>query len=348
MKAISDNTGMDIGFSLRRRTVLAGWALSVVMLGHAPAASLRPVGEAAAATGSNLGPLIEASALRPWLGRVRILDIREPDDEAPVDAARWLAGAVSAPYSRWRGPLGEERPLPELTAWVRSLGLDAQTPVVIVGDGEEASDFGAAARVYWTLRWLGLRRLAILNGGAPAWIDAGLPLARQPATVTPSTYTPRLDASVRASLEEVRARLGDPQTLLLDARPAPFYRGALKAPAARRPGTLPGAQSFDHAQWFPDGSARLPDAATLARIAAQGPWQARAGAAPTRMVSFCNTGHWAAINWFVLSEVLGQSGVQLYPGSMVEWSRAGLPMDHVPGRAEQLWAQLRTLWRSTP
>jgi thiosulfate/3-mercaptopyruvate sulfurtransferase len=66
------------------------------------------------------------------------------------------------------------------------------------------------------------------------------------------------------------------------------------------------------------------------------------------MVSFCNTGHWAAINWFVLSEVLGQSGVQLYPGSMVEWSRAGLPMDHVPGRAEQLWAQLRTLWRSTP
>jgi len=64
------------------------------------------------------------------------------------------------------------------------------------------------------------------------------------------------------------------------------------------------------------------------------------------VVSFCNTGHWSAINWFVLSEVAGQPGVRMYPGSMVEWSQAPgatTTMDNVPGRAGQLLVDFR-LW----
>jgi thiosulfate/3-mercaptopyruvate sulfurtransferase len=58
-------------------------------------------------------------------------------------------------------------------------------------------------------------------------------------------------------------------------------------------------------------------------------------------ISFCNTGHWAATNWFVLSEVLGQKDVKLYPESVVAWSHAGLAMDNVPGRLAQFWLQLK-------
>jgi hypothetical protein len=57
-------------------------------------------------------------------------------------------------------------------------------------------------------------------------------------------------------------------------------------------------------------------------------------------VSFCNTGHWAATNWFILSEILGQAGTQLYPESMVAWSNAGLPMQNKLGRATVLFRQL--------
>ena len=39
--------------------------------------------------------------------------------------------------------------------------------------------------------------------------------------------------------------------------------------------------------------------------------------------SFCNAGHWAATNWFVLSEVLGHDDVKLYDNSMVEWTADG-------------------------
>ena len=44
----------------------------------------------------------------------------------------------------------------------------------------------------------------------------------------------------------------------------------------------------------------------------------------------------------MLSEVLGQPDVKLYPGSMVEWSQAAtpLPMANEPGRLAQLRYQL--------
>lgn len=40
----------------------------------------------------------------------------------------------------------------------------------------------------------------------------------------------------------------------------------------------------------------------------------------TRTIAFCNTGHWAATDWFVLSELAGFEEVALYDGSMAEWS----------------------------
>ena len=41
----------------------------------------------------------------------------------------------------------------------------------------------------------------------------------------------------------------------------------------------------------------------------------------TPVINYCNTGHQAATNWFVLSEVLGRPGVSLYDGSMSEWTQ---------------------------
>jgi thiosulfate/3-mercaptopyruvate sulfurtransferase len=38
------------------------------------------------------------------------------------------------------------------------------------------------------------------------------------------------------------------------------------------------------------------------------------------IVSYCNTGHWAATNWFVLHELLDYENVRLYDASMVGWT----------------------------
>ena len=82
---------------------------------------------------------------------VRIIDIR------PADAykANHIPGALNAPYGSWRGPAdnpGQLPPLNKLTALVQGLGLDQNTHAVVVSTGDTTTDFGASARVYWTLK----------------------------------------------------------------------------------------------------------------------------------------------------------------------------------------------------
>ncbi len=93
----------------------------------------------------------------------RVIDIRDPALRRPAHS-----GCGECPYGKWRGPAsnpGELPDLPRLTALVQSLGLTPTTHAVVVSTGADPTDFGAAARVYWTLKLLGLKELSILNGG---------------------------------------------------------------------------------------------------------------------------------------------------------------------------------------
>ena len=262
-----------------------------------------------------------------------LIDIRE----GPAYALQHVPGAVSAPYPLWRAPganAGLPPSQPALTALVQELGLTPDTPAVIIYTGIDATDFGGAARAYWTLKSLGMTRLSILNGGLTAWKAAGLPVSDQPASAPRSRWQPRLDARWMATREDVRASLGQPGLLRVDARPAPYFQGRLAHDNARARGTLPGAVHLDSELFFDLGSAVLLDPAAL-----QGEADALNATPGQPIITFCNAGHWSATDWFVLSEVLGQPNVRMYPGSMVDWTRAPapLPMIHEPGR----WQQLR-------
>ncbi len=324
-----------------RRAVAAAVAIAAWALGQAAGAATQ--GAAIAP-----GPLLQAAQLQALLrdgASLRIVDLRDAD----TYAGGHLPGAVNAPYAAWRGDSdnpGRLLGVADFTRLVRSLGLHRDDRVVLVSQGGSPSDFGAPARVYWTLQWLGMRHLSILNGGMQAWRAAGLGgLQHAAPAIVPSHFQAHSDGAVLATRAQVLRLVDQPQasTVLLDARPPAFWQGRVKAPAALRPGTLAGAVDFNNLRWFPQGGGALPDASTLRSIA-RGLPPAEQRAAQT--VSFCNTGHWAATNWFVLSQLLHRPDVRLYPGSMVDWSRHDEPMIHVPSRLDQLWAQLQQTWQA--
>ncbi|MDN5841978.1 MAG: sulfurtransferase [Alcaligenaceae bacterium] len=269
---------------------------------------------------------------------VRIIDIRP----APDYAAGHIPGAVSAPYGQWRGPADNPGKLPPtnvLTDLVRSLGVADGTHAVVVSSGANSTDFGASARVYWTLKYLGLHDLSILNGGLKAWANAGLAQDTAVPAVAASTFTAQLDESLIATTDQVAAQLGNPDTQLVDARPLDFYLGKTKAPTARVPGTIDGAVNLENDKWFKPGTSIFVSADQARKIAAE---SLPKPAAET--ISFCNTGHWAATDWFALSEVVGRKNVRLYPASLAEWSQnAKLPMENVPGRGTQILNKLKGL-----
>ena len=286
-------------------------------------------------------PLLSPAELQAKLSdtNVRVIDIRDPKSYA----ANHIPGAVSAPYGAWRGPAsnpGELPALPKLTTLVQSLGLTPSTHAVIVSSGADATDFGASARVYWTLKVLGLKELSVLNGGLKGWTTAGLPQNNQAVKVAASSFQPQIDQTLVATKEELVARVKAGDAALIDARPADFFKGDTRHVAASVPGTLEGAVNVEHSKWFAPGSATFVSPEQAQKVAA-----ASSIDPAKETVSFCNTGHWAATNWFAMSEVLGQKNVKLYAGSMVEWSKdaSGLPMANVPSRPKQLLIDAK-LW----
>lgn len=285
-------------------------------------------------------PLLSPAQLSGLKGKnVRIIDIRDPKTYAESH----IPGSVSAPYGSWRGPATNPGQLPDaaaLTTLVQSLGLNTDTHAVVVSTGIDTTDFGAAARVYWTLKVLGFKNLSVLNGGVKAWAGESLPLDNKVVSVAPSQVKPVINQSMIATRDDVVAKLGKKGTALIDARPAAFFNGDTKHAAAKSAGTLQGAVNLEHDVWFAPGTTTFVSADKAKQIAKQGQFSTTEA---DETISFCNTGHWAATNWFALSEIVGKKNVKLYAGSMVDWTQAStaLPMDNVPNRAKQLLNDLK-------
>ena len=270
-----------------------------------------------------------------------VIDIREPK----LYAEGHIPGALSAPYGKWRGPATNPGELPDiskLTTLVQSLGLTPATHAVVVSTGADATDFGAMARVYWSLKVLGLKDLSIVNGGMKSWVADGKPTSKDVPQVAASNYQPTLDESLIATRDQVRNHVDLSNAALVDSRPDAFYLGQTRAPAAKVSGTLPGAQQLDFNQWFVKGTAQFVDSNTAKQIAEK---ITRKDGQDT--VAFCNTGHWAATDWFGLSEVAGLPNVKLYAGSMVDWTQQpdAPAMQNQPSRAESLAYDAKQWWQ---
>ena len=272
---------------------------------------------------------------------VTVIDIRPPAEYRQGH----IPGALSAPYGSWRGPAhspGTLPPLEALTAQVRKLGLTPARHAVVVSSGADVTDFGAAARVYWTLKYLGLERLSVLNGGMQAWQQEQQPLSTEAAPApAPSDYEPKLNTAIIATQSDVLASLDRNDARLIDARPKNFFEGLVKAPTASVPGTIQGAKNIPHSVWFSPGSTQIVSAEEARAIAAREFPDLAAD-----NIAFCNTGHWAATDWFALSELAGLPNIRMYPESLADWTNADqpLPMDNTPGRASQIADKFKKLF----
>lgn len=267
--------------------------------------------------------LIAAAVLAGWLGSadIVVLDVRSGPQGAGLAAfeAGHIPGARHTDYAAdgWRARQGNAPGmLPDaahLSRLFGRLGLEPGQRIVVVPEGKSANDLAAAARIFWTLRVSGYAPVGILDGGTARWIAEGRPLETGNARHASSSAAPvNNNFSQRATASEVEAALKAGQPLV-DGRAPSYWRGEEKAGEARVAGHIPGAINIDYVETFDAGRGSLKPLADLTALFS---------AIPTGpVVSYCNTGHTAALNWFVLSEVLGRKDVRLYDGSMTDWTQ---------------------------
>jgi thiosulfate/3-mercaptopyruvate sulfurtransferase len=201
--------------------------------------------------------------------------------------------------------------LPKPEALAKEMGL------LGLGDGMrfviyDALGLFAAARVWWTLRAYCVPEVCILEGGLPKWIREGRPLESGDAHPKPRVFTPRLDESFLASLDEVRAALANGSAQVVDARPADRFKG--EAPEPRpglKSGHMPGSLNLPFVDIVEHGRLKSPEAlkATFAehKIDLAKP-----------IITTCGSGVSAAILALAVEEAGGKVE-GLYDGSWAEW-----------------------------
>lgn len=289
-------------------------------------------------------PLLETHQAAQLLAeqKLQALDIRSTE----AYQQGHIPGAISAPYARWRGPAnnpGQLLEAEEFQALIRELGLTPDQHLLVYATGEDDTDFGAAARVYWTLKYLGFTRLSVLNGGFAYWQQDQQNALEHDGNSLPASQTSiQLQPKLAVSTDELLDKITHQQAgyLLLDSRPAAFFEGTVKAPTASVGGTIAGSHNLPYQQWFIPGETRVRPAEEIRQLVSK-----QLLTNNKELLSFCNTGHWAATNWFVLSELAGLDDVRLYPASIAEWTQnmAALPMDNTPTRWQQIQTKFKQL-----
>jgi thiosulfate/3-mercaptopyruvate sulfurtransferase len=189
-----------------------------------------------------------------------------------------------------------------------ALGIDERQPIVVY----DSAGLSSAPRVWWTFKVMGAKDIRILDGGLPKWRAEGRPVASAPVKRAPRTFTTHFDPSVVADLAEVRAGLANGKFQVVDARPAPRWRG--EAPEPRpwvKTGRIPGSHNVPSTDLIADG--KLKDAGALRRAFLDNGVDL---AKP--IVTSCGSGVNAATLSLAL-DVLGVKPTRLYDGSWTEW-----------------------------
>src|SRR5690606_32381909 len=131
-----------------------------------------------------------------------IVDMRQPRrfEEAhvpgavnlPVDAIVATVAGVSFEFEEAR-----------VLAALRGIGLRSDHTVVVYDDLGMMN----AARLFWTLEYVGHDDVRVLDGGWDAWVAAGLPVEAGPVERAPSRYELQPDPGRLIAADELASRL---------------------------------------------------------------------------------------------------------------------------------------------
>lgn len=236
--------------------------------------------------------------------------------EGHIPGARFLdhETQLSAPKTGQNG----RHPLPALTDFkelMQGLGLQPDTQVVTY----DSSGGMFATHLWWMLRWIGHEKVAVLDGGWPAWLAAGgeveTTVHTSPVLQGLEDANGRIETAVAAmptvSSDEVLENISRPVFTVIDARAENRYRGEVE-PMDPVAGHIPGALNRPHTLNLAQGRFKPAD---QLRVEFN---QLLGGKVPADVVHQCGSGITATHNLFAM-ELAGLSGSRLYPGSWSEW-----------------------------
>ena len=246
--------------------------------------------------------------------RVRLVEV---DVDTTAYEKGHLPGAVGW---NWRNDL-QAQPARDIAAreqleqLLSNGGVGPETTVVLYGDNNN----WFAAYAYWTLKYYGLDKVQLINGGRVKLEAEGRQFTTDVTShaATSFKFSASTNEAIRAYRDDVAERIG--KAGLVDVRSPGEFSGELLAPenlpqeGAQRGGHIPTAKNIPWAKAVKeDGTFK--DVSDLKEL-----YGAQGITGDRETIAYCRIGERSAHTWFVLTEILGYANVRNYDGSWTEW-----------------------------
>jgi thiosulfate/3-mercaptopyruvate sulfurtransferase len=193
--------------------------------------------------------------------------------------------------------------------WIEDIGVAPEDHVVVYDD----ADGRWAARIVWTLRFLGYPRASVLDGGLAGWRGMGGEIEKR-VNDAREVENPPIEPQRGWYLvtSELLPLLSDPNVVLVDVRTEEERRDDIDETIP--PGSIPGSVAIPWTDVYAGGSGHLRPESELRALFAD------RGVTPERtVVLYARLGTETAHTWLVL-KLLGYPTVMIYDGGWVDWS----------------------------
>ncbi|NMO16856.1 sulfurtransferase [Pyxidicoccus fallax] len=269
--------------------------------------------------------LVSVSALHAMLGEPRLvlLEVKMKPvgagaTAAPESPPERIPGArvfdLEGAFSDHAQSLPHMMPGPEqFEREARKLGIHRDSLVVVY----DRVGLYSSPRAWWMFKAMGHERVAVLDGGLPAWLEAGHPTSRDAEPVErPGDFVAVPTGSAFCDAAAVERTLTDASRAVIDARSRGRFEGREPEPrAGLRQGHMPNAVNVPFTEVQVKG--RLKSAEELRALFEETVGSRR------KFVFSCGSGVTACVD-ALAATVAGYTDIQVYDGSWSEW---GLPSD---------------------
>jgi thiosulfate/3-mercaptopyruvate sulfurtransferase len=199
-------------------------------------------------------------------------------------------------------------------------GISEDNSVILYGDFNN----WFATFAFWDLKYYGVDKVRLMNGGRKKWLLEDRPLTKDVPTRARATFRASgPDEKIRVFKEQVIQSLEEGGRVLVDVRGPKEFTGEILAPPeyptehAQRGGHIPGALNIPWWQAVNDS-----DGTFKARSDLETLYQSKGVTPQTQVITYCRIGERSSHTWFVLKYLLGYPDVRNYDGSWTEWGNS--------------------------
>ncbi|MEW8957164.1 sulfurtransferase [Clostridium sp.] len=139
---------------------------------------------------------------------------------------------------------GGRHPLPDINnfkGFMENLGVSNDSTVIIYDDG----DLAGASRLWWILKYIGIEKVYIMEGGIQQWNLESYPTTDEETVIKDrGNINVRLNEKLLCDMDYVKDRMNHENTIIIDSRARERYLGEVE-PMDKKAGHIPGAKNYD-------------------------------------------------------------------------------------------------------